>query len=401
MAYNPNATNFTTELNVINPSSYGATPYFTVNATGAYINGVLIDTSGGATLNAGASGVAGTVNIFPATVSSGNVAITASNNTGNTITNFNFSGQAAARTITVPDPGVASANVILSDNATGQVINTGTFTVAGGSILAGTATGTAGTLTIFPGTTTTGRTNFTMSANSTATTTTINIAAQAAARTITVPDGGVTSSSFLLTNNATTQTIATGGIAISGGLLSLGTATGTAGTFSIFPGTTTTGSTTFNMAANSGNTITNINVATQSGARTYTIPDATASASFVMTQGAQTIAGVKTVSNQPVLSAGLSSADNLLISVAAKGLLLKQGSNGKCGTFVANGVTPVTINNTSIAITDTIIISLNTVGGTVGVQPHVATITAASGFTVVCTAADTSTYNYAIISNAP
>ncbi len=91
---------------------------------------------------------------------------------------------------------------------------------------------------------------------------------------------------------------------------------------------------------------------------------------------------------------------NVGFTAVAKGLVLKQGANGKCGTFVANGVTPVTVSNTSVAITDTIIISLNTVGGTVGVQPHVATITAATGFTVICTALDTSTYNYAIISNA-
>jgi hypothetical protein len=82
------------------------------------------------------------------------------------------------------------------------------------------------------------------------------------------------------------------------------------------------------------------------------------------------------------------------------GLTVAQGSNGPVGTFIANGTTPVSVSNTSIAITDAIIISLNTVGGTVGVQPHVATITAATGFTVVCTASDTSTYNYAIIRNA-
>lgn len=78
---------------------------------------------------------------------------------------------------------------------------------------------------------------------------------------------------------------------------------------------------------------------------------------------------------------------------------LKQGANGKCGTFVANGTTPVTINNTSIAITDTIVFSLNTIGGTVGAYPTIQTITAATGFTVACTAGDTSIYNYVIISN--
>jgi hypothetical protein len=43
-----------------------------------------------------------------------------------------------------------------------------------------------------------------------------------------------------------------------------------------------------------------------------------------------------------------------------------------------------------------IIITLKTVGGTVA-QPFIATITAATGFTVTCGGSDTSTYNYAII----
>lgn len=90
----------------------------------------------------------------------------------------------------------------------------------------------------------------------------------------------------------------------------------------------------------------------------------------------------------------------LTMGTASQGLVLKQGANGLCGTFVANGVTPVTVSSSAIATTDAIIISLNTVGGTVGVQPHVATITAATSFTVVCTASDTSTYNWAIVKNA-
>lgn len=95
----------------------------------------------------------------------------------------------------------------------------------------------------------------------------------------------------------------------------------------------------------------------------------------------------------------ISTVASLTFTAAASGINLKRGANGKCGTFVANGTTPVTISNTSIAITDTISISLNTVGGTVGAQPVVATITAGVGFTVVCTDSDTSTYNYAIVAN--
>lgn len=93
-------------------------------------------------------------------------------------------------------------------------------------------------------------------------------------------------------------------------------------------------------------------------------------------------------------------AAGIVFNAPTAGVTLKRGANGLVGTFVCNGATPVTVNNTSIDITDAIIISLNTVGGTVGAVPAVKTITAATGFTVAGTASDTSTYNYAIIKNA-
>jgi hypothetical protein len=88
-----------------------------------------------------------------------------------------------------------------------------------------------------------------------------------------------------------------------------------------------------------------------------------------------------------------------LKSLVASTLSLKRGTNGSVGTFVCNGTSAVTVNNTSVAITDAIIISLNTVGGTVGAVPSIKTITAGVGFTVSGTASDTSTYNYTIIKN--
>lgn len=101
-----------------------------------------------------------------------------------------------------------------------------------------------------------------------------------------------------------------------------------------------------------------------------------------------------------ITATSISDSGNLTFTTIGVGVVQKSGTNAKAGTFVLNGATPVTVSNTSIAITDAIVISLNTVGGTVGVQPHVATITAATGFTVVGTASDTSTYNYSIISSA-
>jgi len=71
------------------------------------------------------------------------------------------------------------------------------------------------------------------------------------------------------------------------------------------------------------------------------------------------------------------------------------------GSFVCNGATTVTVSDISVSTTDVIIPSLNTVGGTVGSIPSVKTITSGTGFTVACTALDTSTYNYAVIRSAP
>lgn len=75
---------------------------------------------------------------------------------------------------------------------------------------------------------------------------------------------------------------------------------------------------------------------------------------------------------------------------------ISQSSAPSTGTFTANGVTPVTVSNTTVSVNSQIGITLKTVGGSVGAQPHCTTITPGTGFTVVATAADTSTYNYEI-----
>ncbi len=74
---------------------------------------------------------------------------------------------------------------------------------------------------------------------------------------------------------------------------------GTAGTLTLYPSTSQKGKIVFSAAASAGDTTTTIVNASQAAARTYTIPDAGASASFVMTAGAQSIAGVKTFTGEP------------------------------------------------------------------------------------------------------
>jgi len=63
----------------------------------------------------------------------------------------------------------------------------------------------------------------------------------------------------------------------------------TAGTLELYPGTTNKGTTTITMTDNSGDTITNVNFGAQAGARTYTVPDAGADATFLLTDTFTTI----------------------------------------------------------------------------------------------------------------
>lgn len=67
------------------------------------------------------------------------------------------------------------------------------------------------------------------------------------------------------------------------------------------------------------------------------------------------------------------------------------------GTFVLNGATPVVVAAPAVTANSSIIITLKTVGGTVGAQPSLVTITPGTGFHVTGTALDTSTYNYLVI----
>ncbi len=88
---------------------------------------------------------------------------------------------------------------------------------------------------------------------------------------------------------------------IYGGVVNAGRSGG-AGIFVVYPATASKGSTSITMSDNTGNTSTTMNFAAQGGARTFTIPDAGASASFVMTEGSQTINGAKTIAGTTTIS---------------------------------------------------------------------------------------------------
>jgi hypothetical protein len=105
-----------------------------------------------------------------------------------------------------------------------------------------------------------------------------------------------------------------------------------------------------------------------------------------------------TVSGITVVPAN-SWAEYLITYTAAATLTMvgvEQGYFPASGSFVVNGVTPVTIANAAVTAGSNIAITLKTVGGTVGAIPHVETITPGTGFTIIGTASDSSTYNYEI-----
>lgn len=93
---------------VLNSSSgitTGVTLFTSTTLTGTTVNGT--------THNVGASGTAGTLNVFPTTASKGKLALTVTDQTTDTTVSVVVGAMAAARIITLADPG-ATANLLTS-----------------------------------------------------------------------------------------------------------------------------------------------------------------------------------------------------------------------------------------------------------------------------------------------
>jgi len=114
---------------------------------------------------------------------------------------------------------------------------------------------------------------------------------------------------------------------------------GWAGTLDIFPSAIAKGKTTFTATANTGNTVTTVTNAAQAAARTYTIPDAGASASFVMTAGAQTVGGAKTLSSTLLTSSGVGAKNGATVSA------VERGDGVLHQTVLTCAATPITITD--------------------------------------------------------
>jgi len=87
---------------------------------------------------------------------------------------------------------------------------------------------------------------------------------------------------------------------------------------------------------------------------------------------------------------------SIAFTKATTGIELQSGANGRTGTFTINGATPVTVNNTSLAAGDQIIITRDTPAGTPGAF-NLTTRTNGASFVVTGTASDTSGMRYSLV----
>jgi len=94
-------------------------------------------------------------------------------------------------------------------------------------------------------------------------------------------------------------------------------------------------------------------------------------------------------------------SSNNVLKIGLDGSLISTGSltlaAARKGTFTCTAGGTITIANTNETTTSDVVISLNTAGGTISTPPAMKTVTAGTGFTVLCGAADMSTYNYDIL----
>ncbi len=225
----------------INSTAPAASRTYTIPDAGTDSNFVLTD--GTQTIN-GSRTFSSAVTINPTT----NQLVLGVTNT----TTINSTAPAASRTYTIPDAGANSSFVLTN----------GTITINGSKTFSSAVTINPTTNQIVLGVTNT---------------VTINSTAPAASRTYTIPDSGANSSFVLTDGNQTINGSKT------------------------FSSAVTINPTTNQIVLGVTNTVT-INSTAPAASRTYTIPDSGADASFVMTEGTQTINGNKTLSGTINLS---------------------------------------------------------------------------------------------------
>ena len=303
-------------------------------------------------IDAGASGTLGSVDVFPTTASRGKFSIACTDQTGDTAVTLNANAMGQATTVNIADPGIAASYVVQSTGAISlaeanvlDAVTPGTATASKALVLGASkeiatittltattgniptvnatdidagASGTAGSVDVFPTTASHGKLIVAVTDQTADTNVTLQVDAMGQATSVHVPDPGAAASYIVQSTAALTlgeadvlDAVTAGTVAVSkalvvdankdlGDLRNLDAVnydaglSGTAGSVDIFLTTASSGKITISAADSAGDTTTAITNASQAGARTYTIPDAGASANFVMMTSAQAVAGTLT-----------------------------------------------------------------------------------------------------------
>ncbi len=169
-------------------------------------------------------------------------------------------------------------NIAVFTNVLGQIgDSTPTPAVHFGNIVAGNSTGpVAGTFTSFPAASSGVNDKFIFSALTAGGnfTTTLRNSAMGQSSVISIPDPGVATTTFILSNKAAGQTIATGSLSITSGLLNVGSA-GNPGTIGLVPTTAANGQFILSAVNAGGAFNTTLANGTMAQSTVFTIPDPT------------------------------------------------------------------------------------------------------------------------------
>lgn len=192
-----------------------------------------ITTVNATNVDAGASGAVGSIDVFPATAAKGKFILTCTNQDGATNVTLKPAAMAQACVVSIPDPGAATANVMLTDQANDGApitatsaelnvldgVTAGTVLASGGVVVDASkdvgdfrnldcqnldagADASVGTVDIFPTTTSKGK--FTLSCDDQDGDTAVELkpAPMAQACVVSIPDPGAATINVMLTDQA-------------------------------------------------------------------------------------------------------------------------------------------------------------------------------------------------------
>ncbi len=116
--------NFVLDSGTNASATFTAATITTLTGTTANVTTVNTTSTNATNIDAGASGTAGSLDVYPTTAASGKIALVAADNAGDTTTTITNASQAGARTYTLPDAGASASFAMLATAQTAVIGST-------------------------------------------------------------------------------------------------------------------------------------------------------------------------------------------------------------------------------------------------------------------------------------